>query len=448
VKNNTLKTYMRYLVAALGSSLILSIYTFVDSICIGQYEKEFGSAAVAVCMPVWTLIYSTGLLFAMGGATLMMAERGRGKMDKGNAYFTLSFVLSVIASLILLALFIFFQEPLLTLFGAKNSEVLKLAKDYTFYMKLALPFYLMSQYMVVMVRNDGDPGLATIAVLAGGIINSVLDIFFVFGLDMGISGAGLGTMFGQISTALIPAIHFFKKKNNLRFVKVYGIAHKSLKILKIGISSFVLDICMGITVILFNNQIDRYASEDELIATQAIYGAICNAVVLIQGFGYAIGQASEPLLSESLGEGNIKAVNKYKRYGLISAIVLAVLSFSLMATIPGFLLKMLADAQEGSVTMNIGIKILRIYFIGFLLMPINIVFIYYFNSILKPKEAFILSICRGLLFPVILLIVLPIIDFDLIWLMPLISEALVLLIAFVLNRISKLKEYEVEEIKN
>ncbi|MCR5705531.1 MAG: hypothetical protein K6G48_01825 [Acholeplasmatales bacterium] len=448
MKNNTLKTYMRYLVAALGSSLILSIYTFVDSICIGQYEKEFGSAAVAVCMPVWTLIYSTGLLFAMGGATLMMAERGRGKMDKGNAYFTLSFVLGVISSILLTILFIIFQEPLLKLFGAKNSEVLKLAKNYTFYMKLALPFYLMSQYMVVMVRNDGDPGLATIAVLAGGIINSVLDIFFVFGLDMGISGAGLGTMFGQISTAIIPAIHFLKKKNNLRFVKVYGIPHKAMKILKIGISSFVLDICMGITIILFNNQIDRYASEDELIATQAIYGAICNTVVLIQGFGYAIGQAQEPLLSESLGEGNISSVKKYKRYGLISAVVLAILSFVIMALLPELLLKMLADAEAGSITINIGVKILRTYFIAFLFMPLNIVFIYYFNSILKPKEAFILSICRGLAFPVILLLVLPVIDFDLIWLMPLISEALVLLTALVLNKRSMLKEYEVEEIKN
>ena len=446
--NNTLKIYMRYLLAALGSSLILSIYTFVDSICIGQYEKEFGSAAVAVCMPVWTLIYSTGLLFAIGGATLMMAERGRGKIDKGNAYFTLSFILGIIASVFLTIIFIIFQEPLLTLFGAKNNEVLKLAKDYTFYMKIALPFYLMSQYMVVMIRNDGDPSLAMVSVLLGGVINSILDIIFVFNLDMGISGAGLGTMFGQIATAVIPAIHFFKKSNNLRFVKVYGIAHKSIKILKIGISSFILDICMGITIILFNNQIDRYAPNDEVIATGAIYGAICNSVVLIQGFGYAIGQASEPLLSKSIGERNMANVKKYKRYGIISSIVLALLSFAIMALIPEILLKMLADAEEGSITLNIGVKILRTYFVAFLFMPLNIVFIYYFNSILKPKEAFILSICRGIGFPLILLLILPAIDFSLIWLMPLISEALVLMIAIIMNIFSnKSNEIEYENVK-
>lgn len=439
-KNNILKIYLRYLIAALGSSLILSIYTFVDSICIGQSEGAVGSAAVACCMPVWTMIYSTGILFALGGATLMMAERGRGKLEKGNAYFTLSFILALIASAILTLLFNFAQEPLLKLFGAKDADVLNLTKKYTFYMRLALPFYLFSQYMVIMVRNDGDPALATFAVLAGGILNSIFDFVFVFGLDMGISGAGLGTMIGQIATAAVPVIHFFKKKNNLRFVKVYGILHKSLKIFKIGFSGFILDVAMGLTIIIFNNQIDKYGgSEENIIATQAVYGAICNSVVLIQGFGYAIGQASEPLLSESIGEGNINNVSKYKKYGLISGIILGLFSIILMEFIPAFLLKILADATPSSLTMNIGIRIERIYFISFIFMAINIVFIYYFNSILKPKNSFILAILRGIGCPIIFLLVLPLIDFDLIWLTPVFSEAIVMLISLILDKETKLQ---------
>ena len=131
---NYKKIYLKYLFSGVFSSIIMTIYTLVDSLCIGQYEGSLGSAAIACGIPVWTLIYSTGLLFGVGGATLMMIERGKNDYKRSNQIFTQSLILATITCILLWILMIIFQKPLLIFFGAKDSNVLKLITIYTNYL--------------------------------------------------------------------------------------------------------------------------------------------------------------------------------------------------------------------------------------------------------------------------------------------------------------------------
>ena len=135
--------YFKYLTAALGSALISSIYGVVDMAMVGQYQGPEGTAALAVVSPVWNIIYSLGLLMGIGGSVLFSTLRGESAQNqkKSNEYFTAA-VIGVVAA---------------------------------------------------FLRNDGNPGLATKAVLFGGIFNVFGDYFFVFVLQMGIMGAGLAT---------------------------------------------------------------------------------------------------------------------------------------------------------------------------------------------------------------------------------------------------------------
>lgn len=149
--------YFKYLTAAFGSALISSIYGVVDMAMVG---------VVILAVLTWAAV-------------------------------------------------IFFDRELLQLFGAEET-LLPLAKQYLFPVKFVVPSFLFTQLMAAFLRNDGNPGLATKAVLFGGIFNIFGDYFFVFILDMGIMGAGLATAMGSVFSLLLMLTHFRSRKNTIK----------------------------------------------------------------------------------------------------------------------------------------------------------------------------------------------------------------------------------------
>lgn len=181
--------YFRYLSAAFGSALISCIYGVVDMAMVGQYQGPEGSAALAVVSPLWNVIYSLGLLMGIGGSVIFSAKRGGQGKSNENQYFTAAVVGSVVLAWVGLLLF---ERPLLTFFGADES-LLGIAQTYMRPVKIIFPLFLFNQMLAAFLRNDGNPGLATLGVLSGGIFNIFGDYFFVFPCGMGVYGAGLAT---------------------------------------------------------------------------------------------------------------------------------------------------------------------------------------------------------------------------------------------------------------
>ena len=183
---------------------------------VGQYQGPTGTAALAVVAPVWNIIYSLGLLTGIGGSVLLSTMRGQaaGSEKRSNEYFSAAVIGTVILAALAWAGLLFFDRPLLTLFGAEET-LLPLARAYLFPIKFVVPSFLFTQLMSAFLRNDGDPALATKAMLFGGIFNVFGDYFFVFTLDMGIMGAGIATAMGSVFSLIIMLTHFFRKKNTL-----------------------------------------------------------------------------------------------------------------------------------------------------------------------------------------------------------------------------------------
>jgi Na+-driven multidrug efflux pump len=105
-------------------------------------------------------------------------------------------------------------------------------------------------------------------------------------------------------------------------------------LLGIGLSSFLLDISMGILIFLFNNQINVLTNKDATIL--GVFGIICNMMTLVQSFSYAVGQASQPLLSEAFGKENTGRIKKIKKYGLVSSLAVGIFFFVLFMADPPF----------------------------------------------------------------------------------------------------------------
>lgn len=418
IHDDIVKLYYRYLSASLLSALIGALYSIVDMIIIGQYQGPIGTAALAVVAPTYNLIFSLGLLFGIGGSVLYAEARGAGKENE-NQFYTSAFILTGTVSILLWILIIVFEKDLFLFFGA-DDQTLPLAEQYFFPIKWGIPIMLFNQLFSCFIRNDKDPVIPTIATVIPCLFNIAGDYICVFKLNMGIYGAGLATVLGNALSLLILLIHFFLKKNTLRFEKPQGIQGQFLHILINGFAPFFIDIAMGIVTIVFNNQIMRYMSDNEL----SVYGVLINISTMEQCTAYGIGQSAQPLLSENYGAKQYGRIRKVLLHSLISCLCLALIWTSVNMLDPSGLLNlfMKPTAEVGEVAP----LIFRRYSLAFICLPFNVFSTYYFESIMKPKTSLLVSVLRGLVISVGLLYLLPLLfNGEAIWFALPLTETLV-----------------------
>lgn len=416
---NVKRVYTRYLGAAFGSALISSIYAIVDMAMVGQYEGPNGTAALALVAPVWNIIYSLGLLTGIGGSVLFSAARGRGEKGTDNAFFTLSLVATLVLSVLSWIGIALFDTQMLYAFGG-DSTLVPLARRYLLPIKFGIPLFLFNQMLAAFLRNDNHPGLATAAVLSGGIFNVIGDYVFVFTLDMGIFGAGLATAIGALITFLVLLAHFVTKRNTLRLVRPSRVLEKLRLIAVTGFSTFFIDIAMGILTVLFNRQIMRYLGTDAL----AVYGVIVNISTFVQCCAYSVGQAAQPILSINYGAGQWDRIRQTLKYALYASALFGIVWTAVIFAFPNGFIRIFMAPTDG--IYRIAPFILRSYGISFLLLPLNIFSTFYFQSLMRPGVSFAISVSRGMVLSGGLIYLLPVLcGADALWFAMPITELLV-----------------------
>lgn len=427
--------YFKFLGAAFGSAIISSVYSIVDTAMVGQYQGPDGTAALAVVAPVWNIIYSLGLLMGIGGSVIFSTRRGGSVKSDGseNQYFTVAVIGSILLSILAWIGIILFEDQVLTFFGA-NEALLGLAKEYVRPIKYVFPLFLFNQMLAAFLRNDGSPALSTVAVLSGGIFNVFGDYFFVFPCNMGIYGAGLATAIGSGISFLVMLSHFINPKNTLKLVKVERFASKLKEISITGFSTFFIDVAMGILTVLFNRQIMKYLGANAL----AIYGPIIQVSTFVQCCAYSVGQASQPIISTNFGAGKTGRIKETLSLALWTTVFFGIFWTTLSMVCPNFYIRVFMSPTQEILAM--APAIVRTYALSFLLLPFNIFSTYFFQAIAQPKEAFVVSVARGLVISGILILVLPILaGASSIWFAMPITELLVALWAG-----AKIKKYTKE----
>jgi putative MATE family efflux protein len=390
----------------------------------GQYEGPIGTAALSVMSPMWSLFIGIGLLFGIGGAILMSVLRSEGNEAQSNEFFTLSLFSGVIISIVITILLSLFKEKFLRLCGA-DTEILPCASAYAKWIIFAIPLFLVGMLLSVFIRNDGTPFLAMAAVISGGVLNIFGDIFFVFTCDMGIEGAGLASMLGQLVAFIILCTYFFSKECKLRIQKPKCVVNKLTQIFSMGFSPFIIDISFGFIVFCFNNQIMRYSNSTYL----AVFGTIVNVTVLIQSLFYGIGQGIQPVVSSNFGVKKLDRARSVLKYAFITAFVMGTAFFAFIVCFPDSILRVYMSTTEE--ILKVGPGIVRIYSFAYLLMGMNIVASYYLQALKQSGNALMITLLRGFAICLILIFLLPAIaGFDAIWLTMPLTEVLTLFFVF------------------
>ena len=257
--------------------------------------------------------------------------------------------------------------------------------------------------LAAFLRNDKNPTLATVAVLAGGIFNVFGDYVFIFTFDMGIFGAGLATALGSTLSFGIMMTHFISKKNTLKLVKPTRVLNKLYRIMITGFSTFFIDIAMGILTIVFNRQIMKYFGANAL----SIYGIIINISTFVQCCAYSVGQAAQPIISANFGAKQGLRIKETLKYALFTVLFFSIFWTALIMVKPMLFVDLFMTPTP-EIT-SIAPSIMRAYGISFILLPLNIFSTYYFQAIIQPKTAFIISVGRGLVVSCLFIYLLPVI---------------------------------------
>ena len=216
LETEKLSTLMRkYSLPCIISLVVAALYNIVDQIFIANadYLGSYGNAANTVVFPLTVVALAIAVMIGDGACAFVSISLGADRKDDAHRSIGNAIVLCLGSSVLLTAVYLLAMEPILTFFGGKvNAETYACAKEYFFWIALGMPFYMFGQAMNPIIRSDGSPRFAMVSTVAGAITNIILDPIFIFPLKMGMMGAAVATVAGQILTAGLAVWYLFHMK--------------------------------------------------------------------------------------------------------------------------------------------------------------------------------------------------------------------------------------------
>ena len=420
------KTYFTLLFSAIASTIVSTIYSTVDTICVGHYSGPDGAAALVCMNPLWALMFAFGFLAGVGGSVMMANQKGAGNENSANEYYTVSVVLSLIFSATLVIVYGIFMRPLLAFFGGEG-EVLELAIEYMNAMLFSVPTFTLCACLATFMRNDGEALIPTIATIVGGVTNIVLDILLVFTFDLGAKGAGLATGIGQTIAFLIILSYFFTEKCSLKFTKPTKIPNILIKIVTVGFAAFSIDLTSGVIAAVHNIIIKNHLST----AHMAVYSTASILIIMFNCLFSGIGTAMQPIVATGFGAKDYQRIKDTLRLSFITALVMGVVFLGVCELFPEAILRIYMDVNDE--VLDVGPRILQMYASAIPITGICMVCNYYFQSVLHRSSSIIISLSRGLVFPLIFLATIPMtLGYDAIWMATPFAEIVTCALAIVL----------------
>ena len=322
-KEKISKLLLTFSVPCVISMLINSLYNIVDQIFIGKGVGTLGNAATNVIFPLVILFNAIAGLIGNGAAANMSLKLGEGdKLSAAKSLassITLTFIVSIIVSLLS-----FILLPKLVYFFGCSESVYKYAVDYGRIIILGAPFMIIYSGMSSIIRADGSLAYSMIMLVVGAIINIILDPIFIFVFDMGVAGGAIATVIGQIISFIIAIIYLWKVKSVTLKKEYFKIDKSILRILSLGLSSFITQLTILVLFVFMNNMMTNLGAETKFgpVIPLSVYGVISkiNSLYISTVLGISIG--AQPIIGYNFGAGNEARVKEtIKRVLVINFIV-------------------------------------------------------------------------------------------------------------------------------
>lgn len=407
------KLLLKFSIPCIASLLISALYNIVDQIFIGNSDVgAIGNTATTIVFPLTTIALAIGLLLGDGCASYMSLQNGKGEGNKIHKAVGTMITMSLIISIIFLIICCPLLSQILEFFGAKTDRALKYSKEYGRIILIGIPFYIVMNALNSVVRADGSPKVAMISMVLGALINVVLDAVFIMGLDMGLTGAALATIIGQIASFIVSVIYLFKSKTFRLKLNSFIPELKSLSfILKFGFSSFLTQISIVIVSIVSMNLLAKYGLKSEygVEDPQAIFGIVMKVFTIAVNISVGIAAGAQPIIGYNYGAQRYDRVKKILSLILISNLIVGIIATLLFEFVPKPIIKIFgSNSANKDLYIEFGVLTLRIYLAFIIFTLIQKVTAIYLQATGKAIKATILSLLRDVIIIIPAMCILPI----------------------------------------
>ena len=413
------KLMSKYAVPCIISLLVGALYNIVDQIFIANaaYLGSYGNAANTVVFPLTVIALGIAVMIGDGTCAFVSISLGANRRDDAHRSIGNAILLCVIGSIVLTAVYLLLQEPILTAFGGRvNAETFAHAKEYFFWIALGIPFYMFGQAMNPIIRSDGSPKFAMFATLAGAVANIILDPIFIFPLKMGMMGAAIATVIGQILTAALSLWYLCHMKTVALGRSSFGFfGHLMKRFLALGVTSFLAQISLVFSMAAVQNMCTKYGAMDAIFG-QAEYAQIPLAVLgIVMKFfqiaiSIAIGLAAGciPVVGYNIGAGRKDRAKQLFTYLLTAEAAVGIAALLVVELLPHQLIGIFGAGNESVYYTDFAVKSFRTYLCMMPLAMINKGTFIYLQALGKAVLSTIISLTREIIFGVFLPIIMPI----------------------------------------
>lgn len=401
------KLITKFAIPCVISLLVNSLYNIVDQIFIGWGVGYLGNGATNVVFPITIVALALSLMIGDGGAAYLSLKLGEGDTAKARRGVGNALAMVIVVSILLAAVFLGFINPILNLFGA--TDVLRpYALEYGFVIGLGLPFMMIPAALNSMIRADGSPKYAMFSMILGALINTVFDPIFIFVFGMGVRGAAIATVMGQVASFVFSIIYVFRFKNfRLTLADLRPQAAVCRNVLSFGISSFITQIAITIVMALSNNLLASYGA-------QSVYGSeipltamgiVMKVNQILISILVGISTGAQPIIGFNYGAKNFHRVRKAFDIALVASEIVAVVGFLIFQFAPMSVVS-LFGSEEGLYN-EFAVLSFRIFLLLCPLTGFQTVAAIYLQAIGKPGKSALLSLSRQIIFFVPAALILP-----------------------------------------
>ncbi len=395
-------------VPAITAQVVNMLYNIVDRIYIGHIP-EIGTAAltgVGITFPIITLISAFSSLVAMGGAPRASIAMGEGNKKRAEQILGNCFTALLCVSVILTAVFLIFQEPILWAFGASENTI-GYATSYMNIYVCGTIFVQIALGMNMFITSQGFAKTSMLTVVIGAALNIALDPLFIFVFNMGVQGAAIATVLSQAVSATWVLLFLLGKRTNLRIKASCMVIQWKilLPVFALGVSPFIMQSTESLLSVVLNTSLLRYGG-DTAVGAYTVIASIMQVINLpLQG----LTQGAQPITSFNYGARNMARVRKSIRMLLTCTLTYSILFWLCIMLFPQVFVGIFTSDPE---LMGTAVWAVRIFLFGVFAFGAQTGFQQSFLALGQAKASLLLALLRKIVLLIPLIYILPLLFTD------------------------------------
>lgn len=389
--DNIKKLLIKLSLPATTGMFVMALYNIVDTFFVGRGVGSLAIAGLSIVFPIQMIVMALGLLFGIGGASVISRRLGEGKKKEADRVFGTVIFSAIIISIIITILGIIFKNQILSVFGV-SENIYPYANDYFEIIIFASILFVLAMTSNNIIRAEGHAEVAMRTMIIGAVLNMLIDPIFIFVFKMGVRGAAFATVISQSISVIYVFFFFASKKSSLKIkVKNLRFHFPILKeVLGIGMSSFTRNMAGSFVFALINNTLGNYGG-DIAIAAYGIVQRILRFLIMPM---IGIAQGLQPIVGFNYGAKRFDKVHLANKLAIYFSTGMSVFSFTIIMLFSKQLMMIFTNNTE---LIEMGAFAMKVMVIALPLLGFQVVGTTAFQAVGKVMPSLILSLSREVL---------------------------------------------------